>query len=407
MAMTPRERFVRTLTFGAPDRVYYEFGLPRRATMEAWYLQGLPRMSAAGDYSYPPELRAFVGMDPSFWQAVVPVNLGIYPAFEERILEETGRGRVWSDANGITMLDAGAHLNTPGFRTRSYVAHPVRTRADWLQMRPRFDPSTLVRYPENWDAQAAALRQRDDPIMMTVNSLFWKARDWVGFEDLCRMLYDDPRLVHDMMEHVTEFIMEVLERALRDVGLDAVMLNEDMSYKTASMISPAMFREFMLPRYKRLVAFFKRHNVSVVLVDSDGCVAQLIPLWLEAGIDATFPIEAAAANDVIAYRQKYGKRLGFFGCIDKREIRSRERTFIEVMRKVPWLIEQGGYLPSIDHAVPPDVPLRSYLYMCELIKALAEVRPVPGPEARLEIEDRLGSIQRMWDPSMESDAQEH
>jgi uroporphyrinogen-III decarboxylase len=301
------------------------------------------------------------------------------------------------DGNGIVMFDAGANLTTPGFRTRSYISHPVQTRNDWLMMRERFDPHTPGRYPSDWDTQAARLRQRDVPIMMTVSSLFWQLRDWVGFENLCLMFHDNPSLVHEMMEHVTVFLMDVLDKALRDINVDAVMLNEDMSYKTAAMISPAMFREFMMPRYKRLVAYFRERKVPVVLVDSDGCVGQLLPLWVEAGIDATFPIEAAAENDVIAYRQRYGQRIGFFGCIDKRAIRSKEQTFVEVMSKVPWLIEQGGYLPSIDHAVPPDVPLRSYLYMCELIKALAEGRPVPGPDKPLEIEARLGPIQRMWE----------
>jgi hypothetical protein len=399
--MTPRARFVKTLTFGNPDRVYYEFGLPRRATMDAWYRQGLPRMADAGDYGHPPELRDFVGMDPSFWQHIVPVNLGISPAFEERVIEENEYGRTWMDANGIVMHDAGAHLSTPGFRTRSYISHPVSTRADWLRMRERFDSHSPGRYPDDWETQSERLRNRDYPIMMTVNGLFWKARDWVGFENLCLMFYDNPALVHEMMEHVTVFLIDVLERALDSVRVDAVMLNEDMSYKTASMISPAMFREFMLPRYKRLVTFFRRHNVPVVLVDSDGYVGQLIPLWIEAGVDATFPLEAAAENDVLGYRKRYGTSIGFFGCIDKREIRSKERTFAEVMRIVPWLLEQGGYLPSIDHAVPPDVPLRSYLYMCELIKALAEGRPVPAPDTRLEIEDRLGPIQRMWDAELD------
>lgn len=203
-----------------------------------------------------------------------------------------------------------------------------------------------------------------------------------------------------MMEHITVFNMELDHRLLHDVQVDMVVISEDMAYKHAAMISPAMFREFMLPRYQRLVAFYKEHGVKIIMVDSDGHIGQLFPLWIEAGITATCPIEIAAANDPIYYRQKYGKTLAFQGGIDKREIRSKERTFIEVMKKVPWLIEQGGYLPRVDHGVPPDVPLRSYLYMTELIKAIAEGRPVPGPDARLEIEEKLGPIERMWSPDM-------
>ena len=385
--MTPRRRFVETLTFGDPDRVFLSFGWPRKATLDAWYRQGLPRMPDAGDYGCPAEFMQLVGADPG--PAGLPIDLGIRPAFEERTIEENDRGRTWVDCNGIVMLDAGSRLETPGFRTRTYVSHPVRSRGDWLEMRRRFDPATPGRYPADWPEQAARLRDRDYPVMVAVNSLFWKARDWVGFESLCTMFYDDPALVHEMMEHVTEFTMGVLDRALRDVEVDAVMLNEDMAYKHASMISPAMFREFMLPRYRRLIRFLRDRGVPAVIVDCDGHIGQLMPLWIEAGANATFPIEIAALNDPIDYRRRYGRALAFWGCIDKREIRNRERTFIEVMKKVPWLMAQGGLLPSVDHAVPPDVPLRSYLYLCELVRALAEGRPVPPPDATLEIDEKL------------------
>ena len=125
-----------------------------------------------------------------------------------------------------------------------------------------------------------------------------------------------------------------------------------------------------------MVRLIKDHG-SLAFVDCDGHLSQLLPLWDEAGIDGNYPVEIAANNDPLAYRRQY-PRFALFGGIDKREIRTLEQTYREIMGKVPWLIEQGGYLPSIDHAVPPDVPLRSYLHMCELIKSIAEGRQPPG-----------------------------
>ena len=156
----------------------------------------------------------------------------------------------------------------------------------------------------------------------------------------------------------------------------------------------------MLPRYQRLVQLFRKHEVPLVMVDSDGHIGQMIPIWIEAGIDGTFPCEIAAHNDPFAYRRQYGQDLALWGCIDKREIRSRESTYREVMGKVPKLVEQGGFVPSIDHAVPPDVPLRSYLYMAELIKAIAENGRIPKPDDPLPIEKQLGPIQRFWGPDL-------
>jgi len=56
------------------------------------------------------------------------------------------------------------------------------------------------------------------------------------------------------------------------------------------------------------------------------------------------------------------------GGIDKRVLaRSKDEIYEEVMRKVPYLIEQGGYIPHTDHAVPPDVPLSNFVYYREVV----------------------------------------
>lgn len=65
--MNARERYIRTLTFGEPDRIFYAFGKPRKSTLRARYLRGLPQMSDAGDYGCPAEFWDYMGMDPVPW----------------------------------------------------------------------------------------------------------------------------------------------------------------------------------------------------------------------------------------------------------------------------------------------------------------------------------------------------
>ena len=402
--MTARERFISTLTFGDPDRVFYYFGVPRRSTFAAWYLQGLPEMNESEEFGKLSEFDEFTGID--LLERDLPIDAGILPAFEEEILETTEHGQIWRDRLGIIMHDAGDSLNTPGFRTRTYVSHPVKKRADWPAIRDRYDPHTAGRYPDSWEKLVEQYRSRDFPTMVTVPSLYWKTRDWVGFEGLSVMFYDDPHLVHEMMEHVTIFIIEVYKRAVRDGMIDCLMLNEDMAYKHASMISPDMFREFMLPRYRRIIRELKGAGLPLVAVDSDGHVGELIPLWIEAGADAHWPIEIAAHNDPVEYRKRFGTAIANWGGIDKRAIRTKERVYDEIMNKVPWLIEKKGFLPMFDHGIPPDVPIRPYLYMCELIKAVAEHRNPPEPDSPLEIEESLGPIQRLWSSDMPYDPDE-
>lgn len=141
---------------------------------------------------------------------------------------------------------------------------------------------------------------------------------------------------------------------------------------------------------RKLVRFFRDKGVSVLITDCDGHISELIPLWLEVGINAVYPVE---------YRKRYGRNLAMIGGIDKRELRyDKARVKREVMSKVPYLVESGGYIPAVDHAVPPNVPLHNYLYMCELIKEIAcggspELWEPPG-----ELERQLGPIEEMWTP---------
>ena len=384
--MNARERFVETLLFGTPDRIPYRFGGPRQSTLDAWYKQGLPR-----DVDF----AKFVGSDPG---GHVPINLGPLPKFEPTVLEETALHKIWIDDLGAKRIDHKV-LPTPGFVTRKWLEFPVKNRPDFLDMRTRYNPTTHGRYPSDWDERVAQWNSRTYPLGMTIQSMFWRVRDWVGFEGLCTMCCDAPTLVHEMMDHVVDFTIAALDRGLDDVVPDYVYFNEDMAYKTASMISPAMVREFMWPGYRRLVRFFRQKGVTVLIMDCDGYNGQLIPVWLDAGINAISPLEIAANNDPVAYRKMYGKDLAMLGGIDKRELRfDKARVKREVMGKVPWLVEQGGYIPGVDHGVPPDVPVRNFLYMCELIKEIACGGRAELWEPPLDLERQLGPIEQMWTP---------
>lgn len=384
--MTPRERFLETMLFGTPDRIPYNFGWPRQSTMAAWRRQGYPESV---------KIEEFVGMDGLDY---IPVNLGPYPRFEERILEETERHKIWIDYLGAKRLDFKRDP-TPGFVTRTWLDFPVKNRNDFREMVKRYDPSPAGRYPEDWASLVEAWKTRTCVLGLVLQSMFWRVRDWVGLEGMCVMFYDDPALMHDMMDYVADFTISCLDRALGDVDVDFVFFNEDMAYKTASMISPALVKEFMWPGYRKLVRFLRDKGVSVLIMDCDGYIGELIPLWLDVGITTVSPIEIAAGNDPILYRKLYGKNLGITGGIDKRELRfDKARVRDEVMSKVPWLVEQGGYIPGVDHGVPPDVPVRNYLYMVELIKEIAcggapDLWQPPG-----DLERRLGPIEEMWSP---------
>ena len=111
-----------------------------------------------------------------------------------------------------------------------------------------------------------------------------------------------------------------------------------------------------------------RAGCQIYAVDSDGYVGELIPLWIEAGFQVNDPLEVAAGNDLPEFRNTYGERMAYRGGIDKRAMaRGGEAIRREIDRLMP-VIRAGGYIPSCDHAIPPDV---SWPNMVEYSRLLA------------------------------------
>jgi len=237
----------------------------------------------------------------------------------------------------------------------------------------------------------------DVPVTLTVPGLYWTARDWCGFEGLSIMFIEQPDLVHEMMEYWTWFIMELLREPLSHIKVDVVTLNEDMAFKGRAMISPQMIREFMLPRYRRLKEFFVDHGVEAVVMDTDGYCGEVLEVLYPEGIDGVQPVEIAAGNDPEEILRKHP---GVFihGGIDKRELRfDRARVRAEVARRYRTAWELGGYIPHVDHGVPPDIPLRNFLYFVELAKGFCNGEDLETYEPPCELEKQLGPIEEMFD----------
>ncbi len=408
--MKSRERFRRTFEHKGVDRMLYLFGEPRASTFAAWRKQGLSEKQQR-------KWSGFIGEDEII--GIGKVNFGPVPSFEERIIKEDGNMRIWIDHWGVKRMDA-INQPTEGFAPRKYLEFPIKTSDDWERMKERFDPHTPERFiptgeenekvsfnpdgyrvfhgDEYWKDRIDICNRGDNLVRLGVPGLFWTARDLTGFESLLVMFYYQPNLVHGIMEYWTWFIMKMLEEPLNYIKIDEVVISEDMAYKTASMISPATMRKFMLPRYQCLYDFFKSRKVDCVVMDTDGHSSQILEVFYPDTVEGTEPMEIAANNDPERYLKKYPK-LFIRGGIDKRELRfSRQRLRAEVSRRYKITKKYGGYIPAVDHGVPPDISLRNFLYMVELIKGFANGEDIDTYEPSCLLEKKLGEIEEMFDP---------
>lgn len=354
--MNYRERFVRTMHFQPVDRVPWWELWYWKDTLDRWHDEGLPEDVYLEQY-FEVDRREGVG-----------VNLGIVPVFEVKTLEETPEYRIFRRADGVICQEFRDD-DLKG-RMPHWLEFPIKTRADWKEFTKRLNPSSPTRYPLWWEEKKRSWQGRDYPLSISAGSLYGWPRNWIGMENLAYLFYDDPSWIHEMMEYITEFVCQVIERAVREVDIDYVTLWEDMSYKTGSLISPEMVKEFMVPRYKRITELLRKNGIDIIFLDSDGNIEELIPLWLEAGINGVYPLEVAGGMDPVALRKKYGQDLLLIGGIDKRAMAEGKEAIDRELSKLPYLCLSGGYIPWCDHLIPPDVSFENYMYYLERMKEI-------------------------------------
>jgi hypothetical protein len=371
--MDPRQRFLETMHFGHPDRVPFEPGWPRESTLETWHTQGLPKGIDWQVFLFD-QLGLVRDTSP---QPGLDVVFHLLPTFEEKVLEHREGHYVVQDWMGaVTEIsdryDYTYIRSAKDFVTRRWHRFPVQSRSDWRErILWRYDPGDPARLPADFMDRCKSWTARNGVLFLSFNGPFWQMREWLGFEHLCTLFADDPAWVGEMVEFWTEYLLALLERILAHTTLDHVQVSEDMAYKLHSMISPRMARRFLVPAWRKWITRIKAScPEAVVTIDSDGYIGELLPLFIEAGFNGTWPVEVAAGNDIVAFRRIYGREMAYGGGIDKRALAAGGETMTAELGRVGKVLETGGYIPGCDHGVPPDISWPNYF---EYARRLAQL----------------------------------
>ncbi len=355
--LTCGERVVRCYVGEDIDRVPYGVGLgwdPWGETLEHFRAQsGIPAL----------DLREHFHFDKSF--ALPDVHYGIFPEYPPVILEETPEFVIHRDGRGITMRDRRDGGSMP-----EWLDYPVKTEDDWERLKSeRLRPDDLGRTALDWDAFRARLKETGEAVQVGVFpwGVFGTPRDLLGVENLLISFYERPEMIKDMMQHLTSVWLAVWERVALEAPIDHIHIWEDMSGKGGSLISPKMVREFMMPCYDRIADFARAHGVRVVSVDTDGDCRQLIPIFVQHGVNMMFPFEVQAGNDVRDFRRLY-PTLGIMGGLDKRALAGTRADVDREVQKAAEMARHGRYVPGFDHLIPPDATWDNYRYAAEQMR---------------------------------------
>jgi len=368
--MTDLDRFHACMQYAPADRrPNHELGVWRQ-TRERWTREAPDAVSELTWHWFDGETA--LGMDR---REFISVDYGFIPPFDPELIEETADYEVRRNAKGVVTraLKQGA-VGGQRMCMDQYLAWPVSRPNDFADIKRRLVAATTDRYPSDLDGRVAGWLTRDVPLILghncAINGFYWRAREWMGTEALSYAWYDYPDLMHEMMAFFGEFVIETSRPVLERIDVEYVTLNEDLSMKNGPLLSPATYRTFILPHLERLVAFFKGHGVRYLAIDTDGDPTALIPLFLDAGVDVIWPIERAAGVSPQAWRRQFGKTLRLWGGVDKRVLPLGRDAIAEHLRDFIPLIEEGGFIPTVDHTVPPDVSWDNFRTYLDLKHAL-------------------------------------
>lgn len=362
--MTLKERFRQTMFFQDVDLLpNFEFGYWDR-TLERWREEGLPSdvVDEASAYAY-------FGIEN--W-TTVSVNPSILPVFERRTIEETDEYFIGSDEYGcVTRINKRGDRSIP-----QHIDFPVKDRCTWEPFKAALDPNDPKRW-ESFDESVGKLAGSAQPVGIYGGSLVGVPRNLMGFERIATMQYEDPELLTNIIDAFGACIVAVLERALPRIQVDFCMGWEDICFNQGPIISPDFYRRAVGPWYRKISDLLVAHGCCIYCTDCDGNVSPLVDLFLDNGMNTLFPVEVHGGADPCTLRDAYGRRLKLWGGVDKLKLAESKQAIDKELERLRPYVEQGAFIPGVDHRVPADVPLTNYLYYMDRKRELFRVGGTP------------------------------
>jgi uroporphyrinogen-III decarboxylase len=160
-------------------------------------------------------------------------------------------------------------------------------------------------------------------------------------------------------------------KKLVEMGVEMIWFGDDVGMQTRMLISPEMWREFLKPRYAKLIHEVKSMNPHLfVAYHSDGYIEPIIDELIEIGVDVLNPIQPQCM-DPAKIKKRYGKKLSFWGTIDVQQtlpFGTTEDVRQEVELRIKTVGRDGGLILGPAHYVQADVPLENIYAFYKALK---------------------------------------
>lgn len=300
------------------------------------------------------------------WNTLFSGHYGLMPAFEEKVLETLPNGQQkMLDSNGAIVLVKPGVVSIP-----SEIGHTLKDRESWeKEYKFRLQMSS-ERLNKEFLSSFSSTENRNIPTGIHCGSLYGNIRNYLGVENSCYLYADDEDLFTEIIDTNASMQLELVKAVLKTGAKpDYAHFWEDICFKNGPLISPAVFKEKVAPWYKKFSELLSGYGVDIISVDCDGMIDELVPIWLDNGVNTMFPIEVGTWNASIKpWREKYGREIRGVGGMNKTVFARDYAAIDEEIERLKSLVDMGGYIPCPDHRIAPDAKWENVQYYCEKMK---------------------------------------
>lgn len=227
-------------------------------------------------------------------------------------------------------------------------------------------------------AQAQKLRDEGEYAIVGTPWLlfpFERAHAMQGLDRFMMNMVHHPDFAAALLRKITDVCKVLMGNFLRECGdlIDIIKIGDDLGTQSGLMISPKMYRRFLKPLHAEFIAFIKERTDAKVFFHTDGDVFDLIPDFIEIGVDILNPIQTSAGRmaNLEELKRRYGQHMVFCGAIDTHRILpygTPEEVRQEVRRVINILGPGGGYMVASVHTIMNDVPPENILAMVDAVE---------------------------------------
>ena len=264
---------------------------------------------------------------------------------------------------GLPAIDPGYQTERKTLSAGGFFAD-AETLAD-VEKYPWPDPD----YCDFTDVYRAVERFPDKMVFTGLWSPFFhQVADFFGMENYFIKMYECPEVVEAVTERIVDYYVAANEKYFSGLGSrsEVMFFGNDFGTQRDLFISPELFRKFVMPSFKRLIAVGKKYGKKIML-HSCGSIYRIIPDLIDAGVDVLHPIQAGAAGMSADSLKQFKNDLAFVGGIDAQSffVNATPAEIKDEVRRVREILGPNIVISPSHEEILPNVPAENILAMAE------------------------------------------